>query len=101
MMSTPKIQIPGKKLAEFCRKNHIRKLAFFGSVLREDFSPESDIDVLVEFEPGFTPGLAFFDMQDEPSKMLGHKVDLNTPGFISRYFREQVIREALVQYVQA
>jgi len=100
-MSTPKIQIPGKKLAEFCQRNHIRKLAFFGSVLRDDFTPESDIDVLVEFEPGFTPGLAFFDMQDELTNMFAHKVDLNTPGFISRYFREQVIREARVQYVQA
>ena len=101
MMSAPNIKIPRKKLAEFCRKHHIRKLAFFGSVLRDDFTPESDIDVLVEFEPGHTPGLAFFAMQDELSQILGHKVDLNTPGFISRYFREQVMREARVQYVQA
>ena len=100
-MSAPNIKIPRKKLAEFCRKHHIRKLAFFGSVLRDDFTPESDIDVLVEFEPGHTPGLAFFAMQDELSQILGHKVDLNTPGFISRYFREQVMREARVQYVQA
>ena len=100
-MSTQKIKICHKKLTEFCRRNSIRKLAFFGSVLRDDFTPESDIDVLVEFEPGQTPGLKFFAMQDELSQILGHKVDLNTPGFISRYFREQVMREARVQYVQA
>jgi hypothetical protein len=100
-MSTLKIKIPHKELAEFCRRHHIRKLAFFGSVLRDDFTPESDIDVLVEFEPGHTPGLTFFAMQDELSQIMGHKVDLNTPGFISRYFREQVMGEALVQYVQA
>ena len=94
------IKIPRKELSEFCQHHHIRKLAFFGSILRADFTPESDIDVLVEFEPGLTPGLAFFDMQDELSQMLGHKVDLNTPGFLSRYFREQVMREARVQYVQ-
>jgi predicted nucleotidyltransferase len=99
-MSTPNIKVPTKELAEFCRKHAIRKLAFFGSVLREDFTPESDIDVLVEFEPGHTPGLKFFAMQDELSQILGHKVDLNTPGFISRYFRDQVIREARIQYVQ-
>ncbi len=99
-MNTMKIKIPRKELSEFCRRNSIRKLAFFGSVLREDFTPESDIDVLVEVEPGHTPGLKFFAMQDELSQILGHKVDLNTPGFISRYFRDQVIREAWVQYVQ-
>jgi predicted nucleotidyltransferase len=100
-MNTLKIKVPQKELSEFCLQHHIRKLAFFGSVLRDDFTSESDIDVLVEFEPGFTPGLAFFDLQDELSKMLEHKVDLNTPGFISSYFREQVNREARVQYVQA
>jgi predicted nucleotidyltransferase len=100
-MSTQKIKIPRKELTEFCRRHSIRKLAFFGSVLRDDFTPESDIDVLVEFEPGRTPGLKFFAMQDELSQILGHKVDLNTPGFISRYFREQVMREARVEYVQA
>lgn len=100
-MSTSKIKIPRKELAEFCRRNHIRKLAFFGSVLRDDFTSESDIDVLVEFEPGKTPGLAFFAMQDELSRLLRRKVDLNTPGFISRYFREQVLKEARIEYVEA
>jgi predicted nucleotidyltransferase len=100
-MDKLKIRVPRKKLAEFCRKNHIQKLAFFGSVLREDFGPESDVDVLVEFEPGKTPGFAFFGMQEELSTILGRKVDLNTPGFLSKYFRDQIIREAKVEYVQA
>ncbi len=100
-MSAPKVKIPRKELAEFCQRHHISKLSFFGSVIRDDFTPESDIDVLVEFAPGYTPGLAFFAMQDELSQIMKHKVDLNTPGFISRYFREQVMREAQIQYVQA
>jgi uncharacterized protein len=100
-MDKIKIRIPPKKLAEFCRKNHIRKLAFFGSVLRDDFGPKSDVDVLVEFERGRTPGFAFFGMQEELGKILKRKVDLNTPGFLSKYFREQVMQEAQVAYVQA
>jgi predicted nucleotidyltransferase len=96
-----RIEVPREKIAEFCRRYHIRKLAFFGSVLRDDFSSYSDIDVLVEFEPGHTPGLAFFGMQDELSEILGRKVDLNTHGFISKYFREEVNREARVEYVAA
>lgn len=99
-MEKLKIRVPRKKLEEFCRRNHIRKLAFFGSVLRDDFGPQSDIDVLVEFEQGKTPGFAFFEMQEELSEILGHKVDLNTPGFLSKYFRDEVIREARVEYVQ-
>jgi predicted nucleotidyltransferase len=99
-MEAVQIKIPHQELVEFCRKNHIRKLAFFGSVLRDDFKPESDIDVLVEFEEGKTPGLAFLGMQNELSEILGRKVDLNTPGFLSEYFREQVMREAQVQYVK-
>ncbi len=67
-------------LAELCRRYHISKLALFGSVLRLDFRPESDIDVLVEFEPGQTPGLAFFDIEAELSQLLGRRVDLNTPA---------------------
>jgi hypothetical protein len=100
-MDRLKIEIPREKLAEFCQRHHIRKLAFFGSVLREDFSSNSDIDVLVEFESGHVPGLAFFAMQDELSKILGRKVDLNTAGFISKYFRDEVLRESRVEYVAA
>ena len=91
--------IPKDKIADFCRRHHIRKLALFGSVLRGDFRPDSDIDVLVEFEPGHVPGLAFFGMEMELSAILGRKVELHTPNFLSRYFREQVLKEAEVQYV--
>ena len=77
-MDKIKIKVPRKKLAEFCQKNHIRKLAFFGSVLRDDFGPQSDVDVLVEFEEGKTPGFAFFTLQDELAMMFGRDVDLYT-----------------------
>jgi len=92
------IRIDQEKIAEFCRRHHIRRLALFGSVLREDFTPESDVDVLVEFEPGHVPGLAFFGMERELSELLGHKVDLNTEGWLSSYFRDEVLAEAEVQY---
>ena len=82
----------------FCQRHHIRKLALFGSVLRDDFRPDSDVDVLVEFESGHVPGFAFFGMQDELSQLLGRRVDLNTPKFLSRYFRDRVLRQAIVQY---
>ena len=98
MGSTSRFDVPRDKLAEFCQRHHIRKLALFGSVLREDFRPDSDVDVLVEFEPGHVPGLAFFGMQDELSQLLDRKVDLNTPKFLSRYFRDRVLQQALVQY---
>jgi predicted nucleotidyltransferase len=94
-----KIKIPKQKLTEFCRRHHIRKLSFFGSVLRDDFRPDSDIDVLVEFESGYVPGLAFFGMEEELAAILGRKVDLHTPQFLSKYFRDQVVAEAEVQYV--
>lgn len=94
------ITFPKERIAEFCRKHHIKKLAIFGSVLRSDFRDDSDIDVLVEFEPDHVPGLAFFAMQDELSGILGRKVDLNTPQCLSRYFRDQVLQEAVVQYVE-
>ena len=77
-MAGLKIKVPRKELAEFCRNNHIRRMAFFGSVLREDFRPDSDIDILVEFEPGHVPGLAFFTMQAELTQLFGRKVDLLT-----------------------
>ena len=94
------IFIPRDKIADFCRRHYIRRLAIFGSALREDFAPDSDVDVLVEFIKGQEPGLAFFDMEVELSELLGRKVDLNTPNFLSRYFRDTVVREAEVQYVQ-
>jgi predicted nucleotidyltransferase len=94
-----RIIIDREKISDFCRKHHIRKLALFGSVLREDFKPESDVDVLVEFEQGHIPGFAFFSMEKELSEILNHKVDLNTPQFLSPYFRDHVLAEAEVQYV--
>ena len=97
-MSTAHIPIPMDEIQAFCRRHHIRRLALFGSVLRDDFGPDSDVDVLVEFEPEHIPGLAFFGMQRELTDMLGRQVDLNTPGFISPYFREQVQAEAAVLY---
>ncbi|PKN67817.1 MAG: nucleotidyltransferase [Deltaproteobacteria bacterium HGW-Deltaproteobacteria-15] len=97
-MKRAKIEIPEKKIAEFCRRHNIRRLALFGSVLGDDFTPDSDVDVLVEFEPGTRIGLRFFALQEELSRMLGRKVDLNTPGFLSRYFRERVMEEAEDQY---
>jgi predicted nucleotidyltransferase len=90
------IVIPKDKIAEFCQRHHIRKLSLFGSVLRDDFTPESDVDVLVEFEPETTVGLRFIDMQDELSAMLGCTVDLNTPGFLSRHFRQRAVETAEV-----
>jgi len=95
------IDIPSNALREFCRRHHIRKLSLFGSVVREDFGPESDVDVLVEFEPGHTPGLAFFAMQRELSEFLGRRVDLNTPECLSPYYRHEVLAEAEVRYVEA
>lgn len=92
------VSIPEDKIADFCRRHHIRRLALFGSVLRDDFGPESDVDVLVEFDPGHVPGLAFFAMEAELSEIIGRKVDLNTPGFLSRYFRDRVLAEAEDQY---
>lgn len=97
-MTQPNIKIPKSKLVDFCQKHHIRQLALFGSVLREDFSADSDIDVLVEFEPDHIPGLAFFDMETELTEILGRKAELHTPGFLSQYFREQVLTEAEIQY---
>ncbi len=96
------IEIDKLAIAEFCKKNHIRRLALFGSVLRDDFCADSDVDVLVEFDKDAHVGmLKMAGMEIELSQILGHKVDLNTPGFISRYFREQVLAEAEVQYVAA
>ena len=97
---SPRIVIDRRQIAAFCRKHHIRKLSLFGSVLRDDFRPRSDIDVLVEFEPGHRVGFQFVAIQEELSRMLGRKVDLNTPGFISRFIRKQVMKEAQVQYVK-
>ncbi len=93
-----RIHIDKRKIVDFCQQHHIRRLALFGSVLRDDFRPDSDVDVLVEFEPGHVPGWEFFSFQEELSQLLGRKVDLHTPGFLSRYFRNEVMASAEVQY---
>lgn len=91
--------VPKEDIAEFCRRNHIRKLALFGSVLREDFRLDSDIDVLVEFEPGHVPGLRFIRLQEELSALFGGRpVDLVTPKFLNRRIRDEVLKTAEVQY---
>ncbi len=97
-MGRVKLAMPQDQLEAFCHRHHIRRLALFGSVLRDDFSPDSDVDVLVEFAPGHVPGLAFFDMEAELAQLIGRKVDLNTPQFLSRYFRDTVLGEAEVLY---
>jgi predicted nucleotidyltransferase len=96
---SPKVAFDREKLAEFCRHNHIRKLSLFGSVLTDRFSPDSDVDVLVEFEPRNGPGyFGLAGMEIELSEMLGRKVDLRTPQELSRYFREEVVAGADVQF---
>ena len=94
------IEIPADRIADFCRRHHIRRLALFGSVLRDDFQPDSDVDVLVEFKAGRSPGLAFFGMEEELSELLGRKAELHTPNFLSRYFRDKVQAEAETQYAE-
>ena len=96
-----RIAINRERVAQFCQRHHIRKLALFGSVLRDDFRPDSDVDVLVEFEPGVSVGLIrLTGTERELSEILGRKVDLRTPADLSRYFREEVVRTAEVQYAQ-
>ena len=97
-LHTPRISVPQDKITSFCLRHHIRKLSLFGSVLKEDFRPDSDVDVLVEFEPGYVPGFEIVTMENELTEMLGRKVDLRTPKDLSKYFRDQVVREAKVQY---
>ena len=100
-MLTPRPQFDHSKIAEFCRRRRIRRLALFGSILRDDFTRDSDLDVLVEFEPGTRTGLAFFDMEEELSAIVRWKVDLNTAGFLSRHIRDRVLQEAQEVYAAA
>lgn len=92
------VEIPKDRVEGFCRRNRIRRLALFGSILRGDVLPDSDADVLVEFEPDARTGFAFFGMQAELSEILGRKVDRNTTGFLSKYFRDEVLHGAEVLY---
>ena len=97
-----KIEIPKEGIATFCRRNHIRKLAFFGSVLRDDFTPESDLDVLVEFEPGARMGLiTLAGMEIELTRLLGRKAEMHTVKGLNPHFRDAVLEQAEVQYEYA
>ena len=91
-------EVNAKELEAFCSKHHIKRLAFFGSVLRADFLPDSDIDVLVEFDEAHVPGLEFFSVVEELEVILGRKVDLLTPGFLSPHIRDDVLNRAQTQY---
>ncbi len=95
-----RIAIDHERVGELCRRSHVRRLSFFGSVLRDDFGAESDVDVLVEFEPEATVGyFAMARLERELEGILGRKVDLRTPKELSRYFRDQVLEDAQEEYV--
>ena len=101
-MISPSLTIPDTALRDFCAKRHIRTLKLFGSALRDDFAPESDIDLLVEFAPGTRMGLfGFHEIEAELSEILGRQVDLNTADSLSKYFRAEVLAEAETLYVAA
>jgi len=98
-MNRIRIDIATDRIADFCRRNHIRKLSVFGSALRDDFGPDSDIDVLVEFEPNAGVGyIRLAGMEVELGETLGRKVDMNTPNGLHRRFRDEVLAEAEVLY---
>lgn len=94
------IKIPNKSLRTFCKRNHIKKMSLFGSVIRDDFGPDSDIDILVEFEEGHTPSFfKLFDMEEELTDILGgRKADIRTKEDLSKYIREEVENNSVVQY---
>jgi uncharacterized protein len=95
------IEIAPEKLADFCRAHHLKRLAFFGSVLRRDFRPDSDVDVLIEFQPGREVGFfRLMAMQQELTALVGREVDLRTPEDLSRLFRDTVVAGAEVQYAE-
>ena len=95
------IEFPKEEIEEFCKKHSIRKLSLFGSALRDDFTPESDLGILVEFDPSHIPGLIrLAGMELELGEILGRKVDMRTAQDLSRYFRDEVLKSALVQYAE-
>ena len=99
MVYSLKEKMPMDRLIEFCRRNHIRKLSLFGSAISDRMGPDSDIDLLVEFEGGHTPGLfSIIKMEMELAESLGRKIDLRTPDDLSQYFRDEVMRNAKLQY---
>ena len=95
------LEIFKDKIAEFCKKNHIRKLSLFGSALRDDFKPDSDVDMLVEFVPEYVPGfITLAGMEIELGEIMGRKVDLRTAQDLSPYFRQEVVESAVIQYAE-
>jgi predicted nucleotidyltransferase len=100
-VNVSQMHLPRQKIKAFCQEHHIRSLAFFGSFVRSDFRSDSDIDVLVEFEPGHVPGYNFFLIEEELSTLLGRKVDLQTPAFLSPGVRQSALSEAVRVYEQA
>jgi len=95
------IELPKERIKEFCKRHHIRKLSLFGSALRDDFSPESDLDILVEFDPAHIPGfIRLAGMEIELTEILGRKVDMRTAQDLSRYFRDEVLNSSKVQYAE-
>ena len=101
IQSLPQLTNLEDALRDFCERNHIIRLAAFGSMVREDYGPDSDLDILVEFAEGQVPGFGFFDLQDELSQLFGRTVDLNTWGFLSPHIRDDVAREAVIIYDEA
>ena len=99
VLEQARVDLPLDRLAEICRRYRVRRLALFGSALRDDFGPKSDVDLLVEFLPGARTGLAFFAMQDELSEAIGRTVDLNTAGFLGPRILPIVLAEAVPIYV--
>ena len=100
-MSTKRINPPKDRIAQLCRRHHIRRMSLFGSVLRDDFRPDSDIDVLVEFEAGHTVGFDILDIEDELSQLFdGHKVDIVQEKYLNRWLRGRVLASAEVQYAE-
>jgi len=100
-MDLPLLHFSSGEIEQFCLKHHIRRLSFFGSVVRDDFRPDSDVDVLVVFETGHVPGFGFFTIETELSSLIGRKVDLQTPGFLSPEIRCHAFSEVVTAYEQA
>ena len=100
-MISGSLEVSEDAVADFCRRHHIRKLSLFGSVLRDDFSPDSDVDVLIQFEAGHVVGLGIMDLEEELSQLLGgHKIDLVNEKYLNRRLRSRILAEAEVQYAQ-
>ena len=95
-----RVPVSRQRIAEFCRRHHIRRLSLFGSVLRDDFRPDSDIDVLVTFEPGQVVGLRIVDIEDELAQLLGRRVDLVSEKYLNHRIRDRVLSAAEVQYAE-